>query len=300
MNKKLIYLLLSSTLLISCSNEKTETKEVEVTTEEEMTEKKERTVELPEESKEMAEFPWEAKEDFQNIQKENNTDVLIAGYATVFKSFTLEESENIRLAAEAINGSIVNPGEVFSQNETAGPYTEERGYKEGIGYVNGEAVKDFGGGVCKVATTLYNTAIASNLEIIERYNHSMPVPYVPYGQDAAVAYGHKDFRFENTTENPMLIWSEFIDNRLYMAFYGQEAAPEITWEHETLSENKSTTEYRTNNELDESEENILVHGMDGKVVHSILRIKDENGEETIKDLGQSSYAPLKTTIEINE
>lgn len=148
-----------------------------------------------------------------------------------------------------------------------------------------------------MATTLYNTAIASNLEIVERYNHSMPVPY---GQDAAVAYGYKDFRFENSTGDPLLIWTEFIDNRLYMAFYGKETAPEVLWEHEILDETKTTTEYQTNTGLDEGEENILVSGMDGKVVHSILKIKEKSGEETTKDLGQSSYAPLKTIIEVNE
>ena len=37
----------------------------------------------------------------------------------------------------------------------------------------------------------YNVAVLSNLKIIERHNHSMPVPYVPYGQDATVAYGSK-------------------------------------------------------------------------------------------------------------
>lgn len=211
-----------------------------------------------------------------------------------------DEEENIRLAAEAINAHLLSPDETFSQNETAGPYTEERGYKEGTGYVNGQAVKDFGGGVCRVATTLYNTAIKSNLEIIERHNHSMPVPYVPYGQDAAVAYGYKDFKFKNSTENPLLIWTELVDNRLYIGFYGNEQAPEINWEYEVLSETETSTEYIKNTELEDSEENILVEGMDGKVVHSKVRIKDVNNSDDIRDLGNSNYAPLKHIIEIAE
>ena len=54
---------------------------------------------------------------------------------------------------------------------------------------------------------------ASNLEIIERHNHSMPVAYVPYGQDATVAYGIKDFKFKQHPF-PILIWAEGIGNRL--------------------------------------------------------------------------------------
>lgn len=263
-------------------------------------EPEEEEIVLPEESQQMTEFPWDDDADFKAAQEENNTEVLIAGYTTVFENSTPEERENINLAASQISGTVLNPDDVFSQNETAGPYTEERGYKEGIGYVGGELVKDFGGGVCNVATTLYNTSIVSNLDIVERHNHSMPVPYVPYGQDAAVAYGYKDFQFKNNTEDPILIWTELVDNRIYMAFYGKEEAPDITWEHETLSETKTTTQYRINPELDAGVENVIVDGMDGKVVSSVLKIKDENGEEQIIDLGQSSYNPLVHLIEKGE
>lgn len=309
MNKKIKLLLtIFVTCLIlfaSCSNEVSETKtdeqdnpnNIEQTVAEEIEEEE---IVLPETSQQVDELPWEDDMKFQDTLAENETNILIAGFTTVFEGFTPEEHENIDLAAKTINGTVLQPGEVFSQNETAGPYTEEKGYKEGIGYVGGELVKDFGGGVCNVSTTLYNTAIASNLEIVERHNHSMPVSYVPYGQDAAVAYGYKDFQFKNNTENPILIWTELIDNRLYMGFYGKEQAPEITWEHETLSETETTTKYEINPDLNEGEENIIVEGMDGKVVNSFLIIKDENGEEKVRELGESAYNPMVELIEKGE
>lgn len=100
----------------------------------------------------------------------------------------------------------------------------------------------------------------------------------------------------------MLIWTELIDNRLYMGFYGKEEAPEIVWEHETLtlSETETSTQYIVNDELDEGEENVLVEGMDGKVVHSILKIKDKDNEEQIIYLGNSSYNPKIELIERSE
>ena len=305
-NISLLIILLSSLVLIACSNENETTHLEDESKKEETAEQKENDVEekkaleLPDESQAVSEFPWDEDEDFKEMLKENDTDVLIAGFSTVFEDATPEEHVNIDLAASTINGTVLSPGEVFSQNETAGPYTEEKGYLEGIGYAGGEVIKDIGGGVCNVATTLYNTSIASDLEIIERHNHSMPVPYVPYGQDAAVAYGYKDFKFKNNTDHPMLIWTELVDNRLFMGFYGKEAAPEVTWEHETLSETKTSTKYQINSELDKGEENILIKGMDGKVVDSILKIKDKNGEERIKELGQSNYNPMLNIIEKNE
>ncbi len=303
----LALLLLSSMLLISCSSENANVEQEDSLSAEEKDTKEtdemveeEEEVALPEESQQVTEFPWDEDEDFKAALEENDTDVLIAGFATVSNDYTDDERENIAIASSTISGTVLQPGEVFSQNEIAGPYTEEKGYKEGEGYVGGEIVLDFGGGVCNVATTLYNTSIVSDLEIVERYNHSMPVPYVPYGQDAAVAYGYKDFKFKNNTDNPMLIWTELVDNILYMGFYGKEEAPEITWEHETLSETETTTEYRINSELSEGEENVLVDGMDGKVVESILKVKDEDGEEKIIELGESAYNPKINLIEKGE
>src|SRR5699024_11095041 len=199
----LVLVLLLSSLLMACGSESTEvisednveevsndTEQVVENPEEEQEEEPEQEpVILPEESQQISEFPWDEEEDFNKAQEESGADVLIAGFVTVSEGYSDDERENIRLAASMISGTVLEPGEVFSQNEVAGPYTEEKGYLEGEGYVGGEVVKDFGGGVCSVATTLYNKWIASDLEIVERHNHSMPVAYVPYGQDAAVAYG---------------------------------------------------------------------------------------------------------------
>lgn len=295
----------SSVFLISCNNEE---KQKEVKIEEQIKIAKEKAYnekleedkkknEIPKESQQITEFPWDNDKEFLKAQEENDTDVLIAGFVTVLEKSTEAERTNIGLAAKTVTGSVVEAGEVFSQNEVVGPYTEERGYEEGSGYVGNTIVKSMGGGVCKVATTIYNTAILSDLDIVERYNHSMPVPYVPYGQDAAVAFGSKDLKFKNNTDSPMLIWAKMIDNRVYMGFYGKKKAPEVEWGHETINTTKTTIEYKVNPELGEEEENTLVYGMDGKVVESKIIIKDKEGNEKIKELGKSSYWPMKTLIE---
>lgn len=248
-----------SFLLAACGSEVVDSGEkADVAVEPETTEVEdvEEEEELPEESQQISELPWEEEEDFKAAQSENGTSVLIAGFVTVSDNYTDDERENINIAANTISGTVLQVDEIFSQNETAGPYSLDKGYLEGEMYIGGEVATGVGGGVCNVSTTLYNTSIVSNLEIVERHNHSMPVPYVPYGQDAAVATGYKDFKFKNNTADPLLIWAELIDNRLYMGFYGKEEAPKIVWEHETLSETETSTQYTVNDELDEGEENV--------------------------------------------
>src|SRR5699024_12486535 len=115
-----------------------------------------------------------------------------------------------------------------------------------------------------------------------------------------VGYCYEDLKFNNSTDAPMPSGTELQDSRLYMGFYGNEAAPEVVWEHETLSETETTTKYEDNPELNEGEEKVIVDGTHGKVVESVLKIKDEDGEEKIKEIGQSNYNPLMNIIERNE
>lgn len=299
----LLIFILSIALVFACNEKKNDAKQVSHNKVEKVLEETKKVLDVTESSIEKVEdieveklplksqqttnLPWDGDNELKEAQKEHGAHILIAGYVTVSEEYSPEELENIKLAASIISGSVVMPGEVFSQNAIAGPYTEEKGYKEGEMFLGGKIVLDFGGGVCNVSTTLYNTSIASDLEIVERHNHSMPVPYVPYGQDAAVAYGYKDFKFKNTTDDPILIWAELIGNRLYIGFYGTEVGPKVTWEHETIREVKTTTKYRINPNLNEGEENILVNGMDGRVVESVLKIKGQDGKERIKKLGKS-------------
>lgn len=255
--------------------------------------------ELPEVSSQVHNFPWRNDEDFSQAKNKYNAQILMAGYCAVLKNPLPGEEYNVSLAAQSINGKVIKPNKIFSQNTAIGPYNEKNGYKVGATYVNGQIVMDTGGGVCKIATTLYNLAVLTNLEIVERYNHSMPINYVPYGQDATVAYGIKDFRFKNTTDGNILIWSELIGNRLYMAFYGSEKPPEITWNHDITNIIKPSIKYIKNENLDKGQMNTVIQGLDGATVKSEIKINYKDGTTEIKDMGISRYIPLPKLIEIN-
>lgn len=242
--------------------------------------------------------PWENDPSFKAVLSANNCTLLMAAYKTVLKDPLPGEEENVRLAARYISGTILKPGEMFSQNMKAGPYTQDRGYQKGPTYIGTQLTSTIGGGVCKIASTLYNVTVLSNLQVAERHFHSMPVPYVPYGQDATVSYGVKDFKFCNNTPYPLLIWAQGIENRLYIAFYGNQKPPRVEWHHEMQKIFPASKIYRTNPGLPRGTERMVLEGMDGGIVNSWVTIQNPDGTSGIKLFGKSCYNPMAYIIEI--
>ncbi|MEN6461389.1 MAG: VanW family protein [Syntrophomonas sp.] len=243
--------------------------------------------------------PWEKDRKFKNKQQETGTPVQMAAFRTVLRDPLPGEEQNVHLAARLLTGTVLQPGQVFSQNLTIGPYNRDRGFQIGPVYSGSQVKTTIGGGVCKIASTLYNVAVLCNLPVTERTPHAMPVPYVPYGQDATVSYGVNDFKFKNNLPYPILIWAQGVDNILYIAFYGQSQPPKVEWHHQFLERQKASKIYRQNSALSKGEEKIAVKGMDGAVVKSWVTIANKNGSTTTKQLGISSYKPMPYIIEQN-
>lgn len=138
----------------------------------------------------------------------------LSSHETEFSTKDEGRSINITRAAESINGKVVQPGEVFSFNETVGPTIERRGYKQSTVYVQGKKSKGFGGGVCQVSTTLHQAAEEADMTILERHDHSLPVGYAKSGEEAATSYGVLDFKFQNDKTHPVKIVSHVQDGKL--------------------------------------------------------------------------------------
>lgn len=241
--------------------------------------------------------PWENDDKFKTAMKKDDTFVLMAAYRTVLRDPLPGEEYNVHLAARLLAGTLVKPGEVFSQNEKIGPYTQYRGFQKGPTYIGSQLTTTIGGGVCKIASTLYNVTIFSNLLVIERHPHGMPVPYVPYGQDATVAYGAKDFKFKNNTSFPILIWAQGVDNILYIGFYGKTKPSKVQWHHKMLKVYQAPKVYKINTNLPAGTEKLILEGMDGAVVKSWVTIENPDGTTTTKQLGESYYNPMPHIIE---
>lgn len=147
---------------------------------------------------------------------------LLSDYTTRFDPNQKERTCNLKLAAKAIDGMVLKPGDVFSFNHTVGPRTAVAGYQEALIIEGNTFVPGLGGGVCQVSSTLYNAVrLASpSLSVIERSRHSLPVTYVPLGQDATVAYPTLDFKFRNERDSFLLIRSLVEGNTLAFRIYG--------------------------------------------------------------------------------
>ena len=112
---------------------------------------------------------------------------------------------NITLAAQHIDGVILEPGQSFSYNQTVGQRTTANGFREAGAYANGQVVSEVGGGICQVSSTLYYCTLISNLQITSRTNHYFSVGYIEPGMDATVSWGSPDFVFVNNRTFPIKI-----------------------------------------------------------------------------------------------
>lgn len=131
---------------------------------------------------------------------------VLGTFTTSYSTSGGSRSANVANGCSLINGTTLYPGEEFSAYEAVAPFSEANGYYMAGSYLNGQVVDSLGGGICQVSTTLYNAVLRAELEVTERYNHSMIVTYVDPSADAAIAESSgKDFKFINNREYPIYI-----------------------------------------------------------------------------------------------
>jgi len=129
-------------------------------------------------------------------------------------------TNNLKLACQAINGTILNPGETFSFNDTVGERTAAKGYTQAIVYVSGQSKPELGGGVCQVASTIYTSTLLADLDVVERAEHMFFVTYVDPGMDATVYWGYLDYKFKNSTGYPLRIDASVSDGYCHIKLVG--------------------------------------------------------------------------------
>ena len=177
-------------------------------------------------------YPRGSEEELSRVK-----DVL-GTFTTSYSTSNGSRSKNISNGAQLINGTVLYPGDTFSTYEVVSPFTTANGYEMAGSYLNGKVVDSLGGGICQVSTTLYNAVLLSELEVVERSNHSMIVTYVDPSADAAIAGTYKDFKFKNDTDAPIYIEGVTADKKITFTIYGEETRPSnrsIKYVSKTLS-----------------------------------------------------------------
>lgn len=154
----------------------------------------------------------------EDLQKNLFKDVL--GSYTTYVSGSTVRRNNVKLAGDKCNETILLPGEEFSYNKVVGERTKANGFGEAAAYLNGLTIQEVGGGVCQPSSTLYNSVMLANLDVTERSPHSYISSYVPIGRDATVSWGGPDFKFKNNTDYPIKVTSVYKNNNLTMKIHG--------------------------------------------------------------------------------
>ena len=240
------------------------------------------------------ETPTVRKEDLESIQDVLGTFSTDAGGGNRW--------QNLITGVGLLNGTVLMPGEEMSFHDQTSPYDAEHGYVEAGSYENGEVVDSFGGGICQVSTTLYNAILYAELEVLERYPHSMLVAYVDPSRDAAIAGDYLDLVFKNSYDTPIYIAGE-IDgaNQLTFTIYGKETREEgrsIALESETLTTEEYGVIYQEDPEAELGNKKYAGSPHTGKTAQ-LWKIVYQDGQEISRDvINHSSYDKTDQIIKI--
>ena len=222
----------------------------------------------------------------------------ISSFSTRYDASNTDRSTNLELAAEAINGTILLPGEIFSFNKVVGPRTPAKGYKLAGAYSSEGVVQSYGGGVCQVSTTIYNAALFANLDIVERYNHGFVVSYVDNGRDATVSYGAVDFKFKNSRTYAIKMVAFAKNGIMTVELWGipEKEEFEIELESEDTDVIIRNTKYVYDSSLGKNEEVVKTIGADGakSITYKIVK---KNGNILSKNIiSKDNYSPMTKVI----
>ena len=221
----------------------------------------------------------------------------VLGEASSSVSGSSNRKSNVKLSASVCDGIILLPGEVFSYNNTTGSRTADKGYLPAPSYVGGKSTDEVGGGICQTSSTIYYAALNSNLKIVERHNHMFAVGYVPDGMDATVWYGASDFRFENDTDYPIKIVTEYKNSRLTVQIYGTKTDDlYVKMTNKELSSTAWSTEYKVDPSLPAGTTKTEQTPYRGRVVEAYRNVYDGNGNLVSSTLESKSTYKMRNQI----
>ncbi len=212
-------------------------------------------------------------------------------------------NNNISVACQAINGTVLLPGETFSFNTTVGERTLARGYQEAGAISGGELVQEIGGGICQVSSTLFNAVARADLQIVSRSPHAWPSTYVKKGEDATVNWPDLDFKFKNNKDTPVFVITYYKNRQCTAEIWGVTLGENVTIDLDstvTKTLNPSTEViYLQNTSLPPGTSKETVKMRIGYVVDT-YKIWYQNGVEYKRDyFYTSTYKAYQKTIEYN-
>ena len=132
-----------------------------------------------------------------------------------------QTAHNLKQAVGPIHDIVLKSDQVFSFLHVVGEASQQRGYQKSRSVRHGRFVDTYGGGICRLAGLLYQAALQLEMEVVERYNHSIDIHIdetrgSPLGADAAIAYPFKDLRIRNNHLHSFRFRFQFLDNTIVL------------------------------------------------------------------------------------
>ncbi|MBF4510770.1 MAG: VanW family protein [Aeromicrobium sp.] len=222
----------------------------------------------------------------------------IATFTTEYSPSNAPRVNNIHVLSDALNGTLIAPGEVFSFNGTIGQRTAAKGYQEANAIVGGKLVPQLGGGICQVGTTIFNTVFFSGLPVVERRNHSQYISSYPKGRDATVSWGGPDFKFKNDTDHWILVATSYSNSSVTISLYGTDPGYEVTYKTgdwteviaPPVREVKDATLPAGTKVIDE-------RGVSGRTI-VVTRTVTKGGSVVRTDTFKSVYRPVEEVVRV--
>jgi vancomycin resistance protein YoaR len=196
---------------------------------------------------------------------------------------------NVQLMARILDGQVIKPGQTFSFNQRVGPRTPQRGFKEGQAIVGGLLLPSIGGGVCQVATTVFDAAFYAGLPISSRVNHAWYISHYAMGMDATVADGGPDLVFKNDTKYGILIRASAGSSTMTVTMYSTDRGIRVE-KHAGLPHDQVSPKarYILNPALKGAEKSQKTAGEPGFQI-SVERVVRRNGKVIRRDTFTSNY-----------
>lgn len=223
----------------------------------------------------------------------------IGTYTTQFTTGagTENRNHNIALVSQLLDNSICAAGQTWSYNDTTGNCDEEKGFLGAGAIIDGEYTDSVGGGICQVATTVFNAVYESGLPIKERHNHSLYIASYPQGRDAAVSYPELDLVWQNDTANDVLVKVSCSEGSVTATLYGVDSGYQVSTETGQWEKGKtysSTT--KVDDALAPGTSYVKTRGTDGSTIEVTRTVKDAAGNIVRQDLFASVYDPVNEVV----
>lgn len=196
---------------------------------------------------------------------------------------------NLRIACEAINGRVLNPGEGLSFRDAVGQLSAFKSAADDIGLESTP-----GGGVTQVSSTLYCAALLADLTILSRSNMSYLPSFIKEGFDSDI-----DLTIKNNLSYPVRVSAKCSGGYVSVSIYGTEQRDYyLSLTSDVVKTIKAETEFRQypyDNPEGIRHDDTIQEGRDGYQVKSYCVRYDRATDQKLSSdlIVTSNYEPVK-------